>query len=123
MFGAVRIGSFEPPWVRDAAKMLGEEDASVRLLLRKLARLGLMHQVVRDLFISDIVLRQMAALLLKLAEENAAIEVTTFRDALGLGRKRCIQYLEYFDRLGLTRRLGESRQIRPDNALADACAP
>lgn len=114
---------FEPPWVRDAAKMLGEEDASVRLLLRKLARLGLMHQVVRDLFISDIVLRQMAALLLKLAEENAAIEVTTFRDALGLGRKRCIQYLEYFDRLGLTRRLGESRQIRPDNALANACAP
>jgi len=114
---------FDPPWVRDAAKMLGEDDASVRLLLRKLARLGLMHQVVRDLFISDIVLRQMAALLLKLAEENPAIEVTTFRDALGLGRKRCIQYLEYFDRLGLTRRLGESRQIRPDNALADACAP
>ncbi|UST98098.1 selenocysteine-specific translation elongation factor [Pseudomonas siliginis] len=114
---------FDPPWVRDAAKILGEDDASVRLLLRKLARLGLMHQVVRDLFISDIVLRQMAALLLKLAEENPAIEVTTFRDALGLGRKRCIQYLEYFDRLGLTRRLGESRQIRPDNALADACAP
>ncbi|OJT48313.1 selenocysteine-specific translation elongation factor [Pseudomonas moraviensis] len=114
---------FDPPWVRDAAKMLGEDDASVRLLLRKLARLGLMHQVVRDLFISDIVLRQMAALLLKLAEENPSIQVTTFRDALGLGRKRCIQYLEYFDRLGLTRRLGESRQIRPDNALADACAP
>ncbi|MFJ4604692.1 selenocysteine-specific translation elongation factor [Pseudomonas atacamensis] len=114
---------FDPPWVRDAAKMLGEEDASIRLLLRKLARLGLMHQVVRDLFISDIVLRQMAALLLKLAEENPAIEVTTFRDALGLGRKRCIQYLEYFDRLGLTRRLGESRQIRPDNALANVCAP
>jgi selenocysteine-specific elongation factor len=114
---------FDPPWVRDAAKMLGEDDASVRLLLRKLARLGLMHQVVRDLFIGDIVLRQMAALLLKLAEENPAIEVTTFRDALGLGRKRCIQYLEYFDRLGLTRRLGESRQIRPDNALANACAP
>ncbi|WP_415764012.1 selenocysteine-specific translation elongation factor [Pseudomonas sp. CP4] len=114
---------FDPPWVRDAAKVLGEEDASVRLLLRKLSRLGLMHQVVRDLFISDIVLRQMAALLLKLAEENPAIEVTTFRDALGLGRKRCIQYLEYFDRLGLTRRLGESRQIRPDNALANACAP
>jgi len=39
-----------------------------------------------------------------------------------LGRKRCIQYLEYFDRLGLTRRIGESRQIRHDNALANANA-
>jgi selenocysteine-specific elongation factor len=113
---------FDPPWVRDVAKMLGQDDAVVRLLLRKLARLGLMHQVVRDLFLSDVQLRQMAAVLLKLAEENPPIQVTSFRDALGLGRKRCIQYLEYFDRLGLTRRIGASRQIRPDNALAHADA-
>jgi selenocysteine-specific elongation factor len=113
---------FDPPWVRDVAKMLGQDDAVVRLLLRKLARLGLMHQVVRDLFLSDVQLRQMADMLLKLAKENPQIQVTTFRDALGLGRKRCIQYLEYFDRVGLTRRLGESRQIRPDNALAHANA-
>lgn len=113
---------FDPPWVRDVAKMLGQDDAVVRLLLRKLARLGLMHQVVRDLFLSDVQLRQMANVLLKLAKENPQIQVTTFRDALGLGRKRCIQYLEYFDRVGLTRRIGESRQIRPDNALANADA-
>jgi selenocysteine-specific elongation factor len=113
---------FDPPWVRDIAKMLGQDDAVVRLLLRKLARLGLMHQVVRDLFLSDVQLRQMANVLLQLARENPQIQVTTFRDALGLGRKRCIQYLEYFDRVGLTRRIGESRQIRPDNALAHACA-
>lgn len=113
---------FDPPWVRDVATVLGQDDAVVRLLLRKLARLGLMHQIVRDLFLSDVQLRQMAEVLLKLARENPQIQVTTFRDALGLGRKRCIQYLEYFDRVGLTRRLGESRQIRPDNALADADA-
>ena len=113
---------FDPPWVRDVAKMLGQDDAVVRLLLRKLARLGLMHQVVRDLFLSDVQLHQMAEVLLNLAKENPQIQVTSFRDALGLGRKRCIQYLEYFDRVGLTRRIGESRQIRPDNALANACA-
>ncbi|MFJ2426592.1 selenocysteine-specific translation elongation factor [Pseudomonas sp. NPDC087804] len=115
-------GGFDPPWVRDVAKMLGEDDAVVRLLLRKLARLGLMHQVVRDLFLSDSQLRRMAAILLQLAKENPQIQVTTFRDALGLGRKRCIQFLEYFDRLGLTRRSGEARQIRYDNALANTSA-
>ncbi|ANH98301.1 selenocysteine-specific translation elongation factor [Pseudomonas koreensis] len=111
---------FDPPWVRDVAKTLGVDDAVVRLLLRKLARLGLMHQIVRDLFLTDVQLRRMAGVLLQLEQENPPIQVTTFRDALGLGRKRCIQYLEYFDRLGLTRRIGESRVIRPDNALASA---
>jgi selenocysteine-specific elongation factor len=113
----------DPPWVRDVAKMLGEDDAVVRLLLRKLARLGLMHQVVRDLFLTDVQLRRMAGALLQLEQENPPIQVTTFRDALGLGRKRCIQYLEYFDRLGLTRRIGESRVIRHDNALASTDVP
>ncbi|WP_367257187.1 selenocysteine-specific translation elongation factor [Pseudomonas sp. stari2] len=110
---------FDPPWVRDVAKAVNQEDATVRLLLRKLARLGVMHQVVRDLFFTDITLRQMASVLLRLGEENPPIQVTAFRDALGLGRKRSIQILEYFDRLGLTRRLGEGRQIRFDNALAN----
>lgn len=110
---------FDPPWVRDVAKAVEKDDATVRLLLRKLARLGVMHQVVRDLFFTDITLRQMAAVLLRLGEENPPIQVTAFRDALGLGRKRSIQILEYFDRLGLTRRLGEGRQIRYDNALAN----
>lgn len=114
---------FDPPWVRDVAKTLGVDDAVVRLLLRKLARLGLMHQIVRDLFLTDVQLRRMAGVLLQLEQENPPIQVTTFRDALGLGRKRCIQYLEYFDRLGLTRRIGESRVIRADNALASADAP
>jgi selenocysteine-specific elongation factor len=105
---------FDPPWVRD----LGHDEAAVRSLLRKMARLGLLHQVVRDLFYTDAVLRRLAAMLMQLAAENPVIQVSAFRDAVGLGRKRSIQILEYFDRIGLTRRFGDRRQIRLDNALA-----
>lgn len=105
---------FSPPWVRE----LGHDEANVRALLRKMARLGLMHQVVRDLFYPDATIQRLAAMLLQLADDNPVIEVAAFRDALGLGRKRSIQILEYFDRLGLTRRVGDRRQIRADNALA-----
>jgi selenocysteine-specific elongation factor len=105
---------FDPPWVRK----LGNDEATVRLLLRKMARLGLLHQVVRDLFYTDAMIRRLAAMLLQLAEHNPVIQVAAFRDAVGLGRKRSIQILEYFDRIGLTRRLGEKRQIRLDSALA-----
>ncbi|MNO36297.1 Selenocysteine-specific elongation factor [compost metagenome] len=105
---------FNPPWVRE----LGHDEATVRLLLRKMARLGLLHQVVRDLFYTDAMIRRMAAMLMQLAEADAVIQVSAFRDAVGLGRKRSIQILEYFDRLGLTRRFGDRRHIRLDNALA-----
>ncbi len=107
---------FNPPWVRD----LGQDETAVRLLLRKMARLGLLHQVVRDLFYTDAMLRRLAAMLLQLAAGNPVIEVAAFRDAVGLGRKRSVQILEYFDRIGLTRRLGDRRQIRLDSALAQA---
>ncbi|WP_448118687.1 selenocysteine-specific translation elongation factor [Pseudomonas serbica] len=105
---------FNPPWVRE----LGHDEATVRLLLRKMARLGLLHQVVRDLFYTDAVIRRLAAMLMQLAEADPVIQVSAFRDAVGLGRKRSIQILEYFDRLGLTRRFGDKRHIRLDNALA-----
>ncbi|NUU38031.1 selenocysteine-specific translation elongation factor [Pseudomonas sp. C2B4] len=105
---------FDPPWVRD----LGHDEARVRLLLRKMARLGLMHQVVRDLFYTDTMIRRLATTLLQLADANPLIQVAAFRDTVGLGRKRSVQILEYFDRLGLTRRFGDKRHIRLDNALA-----
>ncbi|RON42069.1 selenocysteine-specific translation elongation factor [Pseudomonas brassicacearum] len=104
----------DPPWVRD----LGHDEAAVRLLLCKMARLGRVHQVVRDLFYTDTMIRRLAAMLVQLAAQNPVIQVTAFRDAVGLGRKRSIQILEYFDRIGLTRRFGDKRHIRLDNALA-----
>lgn len=110
---------FAPPWVRD----LGHDEAAVRGLLRKMARLGLMHQVVRDLFYTDSMIRRLAAMLLQLADANPVIQVAAFRDAVGLGRKRSIQILEYFDRIGLTRRFGDRRQVRQDSALAQRTEP
>ena len=92
----------------------------MRLLLRKMARLGLVHQVVRDLFYTDTMIRRLAAMLVQLAAHNPVIQVTAFRDAVGLGRKRSIQILEYFDRIGLTRRFGDKRHIRLDNAWPNA---
>lgn len=113
-------GQFDPPWVRDLAKALGQEEAPVRLLLRKLARLGQVHQVVRDLFYPQATIRQMAAMLLQLASDDPVVQAAAFRDVLGIGRKRSIQVLEYFDRIGLTRRVGDRRQVRTDSALAQS---
>ncbi|HGM5578568.1 TPA: selenocysteine-specific translation elongation factor [Pseudomonas putida] len=111
-------GAFDPPWVRTLALAEQVEEAQVRLLMRKLARLGVLHQVVRDLFYPQETIVRMAELLLGQTQETPLVQVAAFRDMLGIGRKRSVQILEYFDRLGLTRRVAEQRHIRADSALA-----
>lgn len=114
----LEAGGFDPPWVRELAGELQVEEAAVRLLLRKLARLGLLHQVVKDLFYPDASLRRLATEARRLQAETGTIRAASFRDRIGIGRKRGIQILEYFDRIGFTRRYGNERKIRADSALA-----
>ena len=42
------------------------------------------------------------------------VQAHTFRDATGLGRKRAIQILEFFNRIGYTRRVPGGHLLRPD---------
>ena len=62
------------------------------------------------------------ALLLGQAAGTSVVQFAAFRDMLGIGRKRSIQILEYFDRIGFTRRVAEQRHIRADSALAQQYA-
>jgi len=104
-------GGNDPPWVRDIALATGSPEDAVRALLRKQARTGAVHQVVKDLFYPA---RRMAALAGTVAAlAGPQVEVIAFRDAVQLGRKRAIQILEFFDRAGYTRRVGDARWVRP----------
>lgn len=114
----LEAGRFDPPWVRDLASALGAEEMQTRLLLRKLARLGLLQQVVKDLFYPELTIRQLAGHALQLEAQSGVIRAAAFRDQIQLGRKRSIQLLEHFDRIGFTRRFCNERKIRHDNALA-----
>ena len=114
----LEAGQFDPPWVRDLARDLGVDETPMRHLLRKLARLGLLQQVVKDLFYPEFTIRQLAGHVLQLQAQSGVIRAAAFRDRIQLGRKRSIQLLEHFDRIGLTRRFGNERKVRQDSALA-----
>lgn len=45
------------------------------------------------------------------------LTVAAFRDASGLGRKRAVQVLEFFDRIGLCRRVGDTHILRTESLL------
>ncbi len=113
-------GRYDPPWVRDlAATVHGSED-NVRQLLRKLARQGDVYQVVRDLFYHRDVVRELAGVVAELAgQQGGTLGASVFRDATGLGRKRAIQLLEFFDRVGYTRFQRNVHLLRVDSRLSE----
>ena len=114
-------GRFDPPWVRDLAKTTGKQEEAVRQVLRKLARQGDVYQVVRDLFYSREVVHELARLIAGIADgHGGALGASAFRDATGLGRKRAIQILEFFDRIGYTRFQRDVHWLRPDSHLREA---
>ena len=106
----LRAGRFDPPWVRDLASQFALQEADVRKLLRKLARAGQVSQIVPDLFYHPQPLAELAQIVASLPVAQAA----SFRDATGLGRKRAIQVLEFFDRVGYTRRVRDTHLLRPN---------
>ncbi|MCY0385837.1 selenocysteine-specific translation elongation factor [Robbsia sp. Bb-Pol-6] len=118
-------GGFDPPWVRNLATAESVDEETVRTVLRKLARQGQVYQVIRDLFYDRARVVALARLVATVAAEapNADVSAGAYRDATGLGRKRAIQVLEFFDRVGYTRRHRDAHLLRVDSrwlALLDA---
>jgi selenocysteine-specific elongation factor len=109
----MQAGANDPPWVRDLAESTGAREEAVRELLRKLVRSGALHQVVKDLFYPADRIATLALIAESLGTEHGVIEAGAFRDSVQIGRKRAIQILEYFDRIGYTRRVGDARWVRP----------
>ncbi|MFL9911417.1 selenocysteine-specific translation elongation factor [Paraburkholderia sp. RL17-337-BIB-A] len=116
----LKEGRFDPPWVRDLANAHGVSEDRVRQLLRKLARQGELFQVVRDLFYHHEVIRELASIAASEAQKNAGtVAAAPFRDVTGLGRKRAIQLLEFFDRVGYTRFHRGLHLMRTDSRWLD----
>ena len=108
----------EGSWTRDLARDAQEPEALMRTTLARLAQHGELHQVVKDLYYPQSRMAALAALVRQTAATASGdVTAAAFRDATGLGRKRAIQLLEYFDRIGLLRRVGDVHRVRSDSRL------
>lgn len=119
LIGLSYAGQYNPPWVRDMAATLEVPEDQLRSLGRKLVRQGVLFQVVRDLYYHRDHVVALANSFELLAADKG-IKAAEFRDHLSLGRKRTIQILEFFERIGYTRRLRDKHLIRPDNTAFTA---
>ncbi len=114
----VVASGFEGAWVRDLAREAKVSEPLLRVAVARLTQRGELHQIVRDLVYDTSTVTRLAAIVRSLsAVADGAVTAAGFRDASGLGRKRAIQILEYFDRVGLLRRVGDVHRLRSDSRL------
>ena len=107
---------FEGAWARDLAKDAHEPEALVRTTLSRLSQRGELFQVVKDLYYAPAAIHELA----RIARASAVggdVTAALFRDRSGLGRKRAIQVLEFFDKVGVLRRVGDAHRLRTDSRL------
>ncbi|MDP2808720.1 MAG: selenocysteine-specific translation elongation factor [Rhodocyclaceae bacterium] len=103
---------FAPPRVRDVARASGTAEDVVRQLFRRVARAGEIYPVAHDHYFSADAVAQLAALVAELNAEQGAVRAADLRDRIGGGRKVAIHILEFFDRIGYTRRVRDEHVLR-----------
>jgi selenocysteine-specific elongation factor len=113
----LRTRPFNPPRVRDVARTLGLEEQRVRRLCRTLVGQGELFLVAHDHYFARESVAELAEILRSLHDCEGEARAAGFRDRIGTGRKVAIQILEFFDRVGYSRRIGDSHRIFRDTLM------
>lgn len=109
---AASLFADEPWWVRDLARDLNVEESLMRAVLRQAAQQGMITAIVKDRYYRNDRIVEFAQLIRRLDLQRGSTCAADFRDTLNIGRKLAIQILEYFDRIGFTRRRGNDHLLR-----------
>lgn len=111
---------FNPPRVRDVFKATGTPEDTVRQLFKRLARTGELYPVAHDHYFTAAAVAELATIIQRLNVAHGSARAAALRDVIygtsGGGRKVAIQILEFFDRIGYTRRVQDAHLIRHEGA-------
>ncbi len=116
-------GQLRPPRVREIAASLRIEPEAVARFLHRAERLGRVARIADNRFFLLQTVACLAGIARELAGESPmrGFTAAAFNDRCGIGRNLTIQILEYLDRIGVTRRIGDARIVL-DGAADDDSA-
>ena len=101
------------PRIRELAAALELDPTAVERFLSRAERLGRVARVADNRFFLPETLASLAEIAGELADSSpdGAFTAATFKERCGLGRNVTIQILEYLDKVGATRRIGDTRIV------------
>ena len=111
---ALKRGGKQPPVVHDLSSDLRIAYGELNKFLMKMARDGRLVRVSDKRYFLPPVMREFVEIAeaLLAADPKRGFSVKAFRDRAGIGRNAVIEILEYFDRVGYTRRLDQVRVMQ-----------
>ncbi len=103
---------YGPPRVRDIARATGIAEETVRGLMKRVARVGQTYPVAHDHYFAATAVADLAGRVARLCARDGTARAAALRDEIGGGRKVAIHILEFFDRVGYTRRVRDEHALR-----------
>ncbi|HEY4775003.1 MAG: selenocysteine-specific translation elongation factor [Candidatus Muproteobacteria bacterium RIFCSPHIGHO2_12_FULL_60_33] len=98
-----------PPKLEALARAVGQPAPRLARFLGELERAGRVVKLAPDLYITRRDAEAWRNRLDELLAQQGEVTLPQFRDAIGAGREFTMQLLDYFDRVGVTRRQGDVR--------------
>ena len=107
---------FKVPTTQDLGKALSINERLLEDMLRRKRLEGEIYMVTPKRFFLRASIARLAAVAAQVAttEPRAGFSAAQYRDAIQTGRTLAIEILEFFDRTGLTRRIGDRRKMVTD---------
>ncbi|MEJ7686693.1 MAG: selenocysteine-specific translation elongation factor [Variovorax sp.] len=104
--------SAAPPDLAELEKRLGVSRAKLMELLRFLETDGAIVRIDAGFYLPTRYLDDVRGLLCRHLAENGSISVAAFRDLTGSSRKYAIPLLMFYDREGITKKVGDLRTLK-----------
>jgi selenocysteine-specific elongation factor len=105
-----------PPDLKEIEKQAAVPRNRLNEVIRLLERDGSVVRVTTDMYFLASSIEQLRATLVRFLGEKSEMNAAAFRDLIGSSRKYTIPLLEYFDRVGLTIRIGDIRKLKSPSA-------
>ncbi|TMA94621.1 MAG: selenocysteine-specific translation elongation factor [Deltaproteobacteria bacterium] len=106
-----------PPDLKEVEKQAGVPRNRLNEVIRLLEREGSVVRVTTDMYFLANSIDQLRQTLRKHLTEKGEMTAASFRDLIGSSRKYTIPLLEYFDRDGLTIRIGDIRRLKSPSSV------
>ena len=102
-------GRFNPPSKEEGLSRLAQDRTMAEHMFQAALDEGTLVEVKPGMVFSSEALAEVQTIVLRYIQEHGGITVGTLRDLLGTSRKYALAVLEYFDEVGLTKRIGDRR--------------
>ena len=106
------IQPLAPPDLKELEKQAGVSRQRLTEVIRLLERDGSVIRVTTDMYFLASSIEQLRATLKNYLTDKGEMTAASFRDLINSSRKYTIPLLEYFDRDGLTIRIGDVRRLK-----------